>query len=53
MGSYQHLLRELTIPRQALAQTANEVGAPVRIEVRLRLVEQEQAVCVAEQQAQA
>ena len=40
VGGNQHFLREITITRQALAQAGDEVGAPVRVEVRLRFVGQ-------------
>ena len=53
VGSDQHLLRKFTRAGQALTQSADEVGAPVWIEMGFRLVEQEKAVGVAEQQAQA
>ncbi|MCY1248758.1 hypothetical protein D9M72_622240 [compost metagenome] len=51
VGGNQHFLRKLTITRQTLTQASDETGAPVRVEVRLGLIEQEQAVGVPKQQA--
>ena len=51
VGGDEHLLAVATV--KALMQAADEVGAPVWVKMGLRLVEQEQALGVLEQQAEA